>query len=503
VLYLAEVQKTNRLLGGTKAELKLLAKQQSEYQWVAVPGEETIVATEQAHAFNDRALVLVELTANHQIQTVQDAARQLVGILQQFSRLREKTQSQITEIEGWKESLRIQSQELNRRELELIAHQEEVDRLEAAIATLDQEQQALEAHYQETQQSLAVGEQQGETAASSDDAQARQQSLQSLLRIVENQQASLSHHWQTLGSEQQLAQEQQATVEQQAQDLSQAWQAWQQVQQALGEQQLALERLQQQLHSQAERADWLRWQQQALDTLHQPLAELAAAGEELDPEIQELLDLPLEALQAKTLELQDSLASLSRFVQEQEEELSLQRQTAAQLQTQFEQAGEADLAETLAFEQQRSQMLAETLVGQRQSMRERQLKLKKYQTILQHRQDPSRPHSLAAGLQPILESLASQQQHLDQQQRHLAAEMTQLQDQIASLQAAIADQLSAQASGEADLQQRQQALQQQQQQLYQRWAGIQARQELLQPLQDSLNTLSQELEGLMAGVQQS
>lgn len=502
MLYLAEVQKINRLLGGAKAELKLLAKQQSEYQWVAVAGEETIAATEVAHSFNDRALVLVELAANHQIQTIQDAAPQLVGILQQFSRLREKAQSQITEIDGWKESLRIQSQELNRRELELMAHQEEVERLETAIATLEQEQQALDARYQETQRLLAVTEQQEQPLSSSSDAQAWHQSLQSLVTVVENQQATLGHHWQTLDSEQQLAQEQQAMVEQQAQDLVQARQAWQQAQQSLSEQQLGLERLRQRLNSQAERADWLRSQQQPLDDLHQQLAALAAAGEGLDPEIQEFLDLPLEVLNAKTLELQDSLASLSRFVQEQDEELSLQQQTVDQLQIQLDQTGEAGLADTLAFEQQRYQMLAETLVGQRQSLRERQLKLKKYQTILQHRQDPSQPRSLAAGLGPILESLASQQQHLHQQQQHLAAEMMQLQDQIGSLEAAIASQMRAQASDEADLQQREQALQQQRQQIGQRWAGIQARRQLLQPLQDALGTLSKELEGLIAAVRQ-
>jgi chromosome segregation ATPase len=375
-----------------------------------------------------------------------------------------------------------------------------VERLETAIATLEQEQQALDARYQETQRLLAVTEQQEQPLSSSGDAHAWHQSLQSLVTVVENQQATLAHHWQTLDSEQQLAQEQQAMVEQQAQDLVQARQAWQQAQQSLSEQQLGLERLRQRLNSQAERADWLRSQQQPLDDLHQQLAALTAVGEGLDPEIQEFLDLPLEVLNAKTQELQDSLASLSHFVQEQDEELSLQQQTVDQLQIQLDQTGEAGLADPLAFEQQRYQMLAETLVGQRQSLRERQLKLKKYQIILQHRQDPSRPRSLAAGLPPILESLAAQRQHLHQQQQQLAVEMAQLQDRVAALEAAIADQLSAQASGETDLQQRQQALQQQRQQMDQRWARIQACRQLLQPLQEALEQLSQELEALRTGL---
>lgn len=465
MLYLAEVQKTNRLLGGAKAELKLLAKQQSEYQWVAVTGEEAIAATEMAHSLQDRALVLVELTADRQIQTIQNAARQLVGILQQFSRLREKAQSQISEIEGWKESLRIQSQELNRRELELISYQEEIERLQAAIASLEREQQTLDIRYQDTQRLLAEAEQQGQSAAGVDPP-ALQQSLQSLLTMVETQQATLARHWQVLDSEQQLAQEQQSLKDQQGN----------------------LERLRQRLNSQVEQADWLRSQQQFLDALDQQLAEMAAAEEDLDPELQELLDLPLEALEAKSLELQESLLSLSRFVQEQDEELSLQRQTVAQLQAQVDQASEAGLADTLAFEQQRYQMLSETLIGQRRSLRERQLQLKTYQTLLQHRQDPSQPRPLAGALQPILESLAAQRQYLDQQQQQLAADMAQLQDQMATLEAALTEQ----ASREPELQQGQQSDQQ--------WASIQSRRQLLQPLQEALDQLSQALETLRAGV---
>ena len=86
MLYLAEVQRrpTGFGLGGGKTDLKLLACQRSENNWLAVPGEEVIPADE-AKEFSPGALVLVDLDNNKQVLQIQDAGRQLVKILQNFS----------------------------------------------------------------------------------------------------------------------------------------------------------------------------------------------------------------------------------------------------------------------------------------------------------------------------------------------------------------------------------------------------------------------------------
>ena len=83
MLYLAEVQKrpTGFGLGGGKTDLKLLACQRGEHNWLAVPGEEVIPADE-AKEFSSGALVLVDLNNNKQVLQIQDAGRQLVKILQ-------------------------------------------------------------------------------------------------------------------------------------------------------------------------------------------------------------------------------------------------------------------------------------------------------------------------------------------------------------------------------------------------------------------------------------
>ena len=145
MLYLAEVQKqSNKFgLGGGRTELKLLACQRGENNWSAVSGDEVVLA-EDATNFKDGTLVLVDLNTGKQVQRIQEAARQLVGILQDFSRLQEKFKTQQEEIEQWKESLTYQSQELNRREMEMEARREQMEQLEGELERLEQQRQEID-----------------------------------------------------------------------------------------------------------------------------------------------------------------------------------------------------------------------------------------------------------------------------------------------------------------------------------------------------------------------
>lgn len=467
MLYLAEVHQTSRLFREARSELKLLAKQQSESSWVAVSGED-LIPTSGDQDLKDGTLVLIDLSSDRQIQSIQQANRQLVRILQHFSRLREKAQAQIAEVDSWKESLRIQSQELSRREIELATYQEEVQQLEAAIADLQTRQQTLE-----TQQETFQGS----------------EHLQPLLAIIEQRQAELAQHNQALAAQRQDAHQHQQDLEQQTQALRQEWQVWQQAQQSLMEKQLALKLQEQRLQSTAEQIEWLRSQQQSQTDLSNQLAQLAQIQSPhfLDLEIQGLLDLPLEELAAMTQQLQANLDPLFRFVEDQEEELALQQQTLEALQSQ-----ETPSLETLALEQQRHQMLEETLVGQRRSLRDRVLKLQKYQAILQYRQQDDQPGSLVEGLQPILASLQAWQQQQTQRQQQLEAEVRQLQEQIDQQIAAIVEAERLQSSRQSDLQQQEQDLQQQQH-LIEQGAIIEAQAERLQLLQNTFEDLTQTL----------
>jgi len=151
VLYLAEVQKKTGFIG-VKAELKLLACQRADQSWNPVPKEEMIsTSTEDANKLNDGALVLADLNPNRQVQRIQEAARPLVGILQNFSRQLEKSKSQEEEIEQWKQSLTFQSQELNRRQMEMEAQLEQMQQMQEDFERLEEQRQELYTLRQETE----------------------------------------------------------------------------------------------------------------------------------------------------------------------------------------------------------------------------------------------------------------------------------------------------------------------------------------------------------------
>jgi len=132
MLYLAQVQKKG-LLG--KTGLQLLARQRSENAWTLLPEEETILTAE-ATSLSEGMLVLVELTSTRQVLTVKDAKDWLLDIMQKFlvSGITPAFLQQETErAEQWRQSLTLQSQELDRRALELEARKEQIQDMEEKL----------------------------------------------------------------------------------------------------------------------------------------------------------------------------------------------------------------------------------------------------------------------------------------------------------------------------------------------------------------------------------
>jgi hypothetical protein len=130
--YLAQVQKKG-FLG--KAGLLLLARQKSENAWAIVTDEEVVISSE-ASNFSDGLLVLVELSNTRQVLTVKDAKSWILDIVQKFlatgitpAFLQQETER----AEQWRQSLTLQSQELNRRSLELEARREQVQEMEEKL----------------------------------------------------------------------------------------------------------------------------------------------------------------------------------------------------------------------------------------------------------------------------------------------------------------------------------------------------------------------------------
>ena len=97
---------------------------------------------------------------------------------------------------------------------------------------------------------------------------------------------------------------------------------------------------------------------------------------------------PLEKLEEMVSHLQQDLGDLTQLVREQEEELLAQRQKVKKLQRRANIATENELfylENELSQEQERKQMLNETLIGQRRNLEKRREMLYQYQQVLESR----------------------------------------------------------------------------------------------------------------------
>ena len=559
MLYLAEVQKKGGgLLGGGKAELKLLACQRAEQSWSAVPGEESIVSDE-ASSYNAGALVLVDLTATKQVQRVQEAGRQLVSILQNFSRLQEKFKTQEEEIEQWKQSLTYQSQELNRREMEMEARREQLQQMEEDFEQLEQQRQEFDATRDEvtrqrdelerTRQELEgawehlrgetrrLEERQGELQQSAvlDDDKARsihelldrlsgavlptesvQGQVAQALEVSQQQQGLLTQHWQNLEQQRITTQQSQADLDRQAQELQNRWQEWQHSQDSLEQARAELKVQQNALNQKQDYSRLLGMQLQNQEELYQQTYRLSEVsdkvtiGQPIDTEA--LGKMSVDELQRVAQDLERDLEKLSRFVESQEEELALKQQEIDALQVQVQSASSYDrpgLERDLADEQDGYQMLNETLVGQRRSLKEREGVLRQHQAFLRRRQGHSDGESQSGSeidLGPILSQIEAQRQQQADELRKLESQVEQMRSAIQQAEGMISSQTAEQENKRNDLKQQEQALQGQRSAVAERWGRVNLYQEMLQPIQDGLDALKPTLEsvsGTIAQVQDS
>ncbi|MEG3836442.1 pilus motility taxis protein HmpF [Microcoleus sp. MON2_D6] len=550
MLYLAEVQKQRSGfgLGGGKAELKLLACQRGEHNWSAVPGDDAI-PVEEANKFNDGTLVLVELSASKQVQRIQEAARQLVSILQNFSRLQDKFKDKEEEIEQWKASLTFSSQELNRREMEMQAREEqlaqmeeELERLEAQRSEIENtrdeanrlreevdrsrveietaweqlrgEQQRVAQQQSEVRQGPVVDEQQtqriqelmqklGGAIAS---AQGVREQMNQSLGAVGAQQAILDQHWQQLEQKQSIAQQQQEEVDRQNQSLQNRWQEWYQSQDTLAGARAELKGQQSTLSAKQAQAQSVSLQVRAVEELYQQVSRLAsasgAAGTEQKVDVSALEKMPVDELQGLVQHLQQDLEKVFRFVNDQEEELTLQRETIEELQEKIQAASEYDrmaLENEMADELESYQMLNETLVGQRLRLQEREDVLKQHQAVLWRRLGTANASKQERGdidLGPIVAQLNTQRQQQSQELQRLENEIQQVQEAISQIEANVNRQNGESEAKRYELKQLEQNLFNQKGAVAQLWGRVNVYQEMLQPVQDNLNALRQKLEAV-------
>jgi chromosome segregation ATPase len=550
VLYLAEVKKKTGLMG-SRAELKLWACQRSEQSWVGVPGEEMIaMPPEQAGNYNDGALVLVDINAStKQIQRFLEAGRQLVTILQNFSRFQEKFKSQEDEIEQWKASLTYQSQELQRRELEMEARLEQMQDMEGEFARLEQrreevqrlqsdfekdrlnlesswtqlqaEQQRLEELQVQLSQGRGLNVEQvdhlqgliNQALASVPSPSMLQQQFQGVATALGTQQELLSHHWQQLEQVKSSAHQQHVNVDQQTQDLQQRSLTCQELQKNLAASRTELQVQQQAYQLTQDMYDRLTSVSQAQELVYQQLClatgqAVSSAGLNTKVDLEALEQMSLEQLQDIVQELKRELDKVSRFVNDQEEELNLQKQTVDELQAKMQQASDYDrlrLEAELSDEQDGYRLLDETLVGQRRNLREREQILGLHVMVLEKRQGAmvTSAQGDQVDLRPLVQQLTLERQQRKAELEQLEAKRQRISATIDQLQQTINQQSEAYESQQRELTQLEATLQAQRAEAVGLSVRLQIYQELLQSLQDPLTQARQSLEASLGGLDQN
>lgn len=436
MLYLAEIQKQRGGLlgGGGKSELKLLASQRSDKNWSSVP-DETIVADE-ASKFNDGALVLVDLSPNRQVQRIQEAGRPLVNILQNLSRQVERFKLKEEEIDQWKQSLNLQVQELNRREMEMESLWEQVQKLENDSKNVERQQQSINTSRTETERLQAELERnRQELEGAWEHLRVEQRSLQETMSKVQKsqfvdeelksvldslinrlsapilsidevrkclnyafeftnqQQNNLNIHWQKLEVQRHSANQQEKEGEELVQILFSNKQQLQQAQDYLAQQLTQMQLKTAVVNSKRELATILKWHLGSEEELSQKLrilvvnTDVKVSKPEVD--VTALEQMPMKELERMIQDWQDKLERDSGFVQEQEQELKYKQELIEEIQQKIVYSSEEErvnLELELADEQDLYQMLNKSLVGQRCNLIGQQKTLQQNQVVLWQRQ---------------------------------------------------------------------------------------------------------------------
>jgi hypothetical protein len=132
MLYLAQINKNDFL---EQYQLRLLARQEADYLWVAIP-DEAVILLGKGNTMSEKLLVLVELSATGDIERLDDASDWILSLVQTYLTTGitpESLQQEAERAEQWRQSLTLQNQDLARRSLELEARREQIQALEESI----------------------------------------------------------------------------------------------------------------------------------------------------------------------------------------------------------------------------------------------------------------------------------------------------------------------------------------------------------------------------------
>ncbi|MEM9507255.1 MAG: pilus motility taxis protein HmpF [Cyanobacteria bacterium P01_E01_bin.35] len=544
MLYLAEIQKHNKsFLGGVETKLKLIACQRNDQSWSLVTNES--ITTEEANDFGDGALVVLNLGTNRQLQgKIELASQKIIGVLKNFSRLIEKNQEQEQEINQWKESLAIQSEELSRRQIEMETRLEHVEQMEEEFKQFEQQrseialakaesekiraefetktaelegawsqlrgqqrnidEQLKQAKVLDPTQVAAIKQQIATISNTIAVANALQEQLDVAESAAKEQQAVLQSHWDNLNLNSQEIISKKEALEKVTAEITDSKKQINSLQDSIveAEQQLAIE--QKSLEVKQELTQFLNVQSEAQKSMLQMLAasELDADGIS-KANIDELENMPLPSLEETVETLKKDLEKVARFVNDQEEELDWQCKAVEGLEAKIAEVNDFErltLEQELADEKEAKKMLDQTLVGQRRSLKERHQVLLEHSRVLKRRQGIVDFDFESAiqdiDLTPIKQGLEKQQQKLESQQQDLSEAVAQIEEGIQRLRSNLEQHKTQKSQLELAMNQQQDSWHDLNLQIVQMQSQISFYEQQLQPIQDNLDTINHQIEAM-------
>jgi hypothetical protein len=383
----------------------------------------------------------------------------MVRQLQKIARLMERSKKDQEKIEEWKQSLTYQSEILNRQKMEMETRIEQIEQIEAEFEYLERKRQELETLKQQlNEQQRHLEEGQINFNSSPNLSPEKQQFIRSLaerlannhhrgnspsqilhstLESVQEQQNILNSCWQSLEEQKKAVENRQFANNEMLDYLEQRARELQTSRGALETAKIQLQIQETVLSQKQELFESLNLTLQTTDSTRQMLLRLLQ-GEELDfdgkIDLEALEKMPLEELESLVKNLQTDLKRWEIFVNDQEEELTLQCQTVEELEARMatiDESERANLEEELAEEQEKKGMLAATLVGQRRNLQERQAIRSQHLKILQRRQGILSPEDAQkCSFEPLLILLEDSYQNNLQESQRLAAEIKRLQEDL-------------------------------------------------------------------------
>ncbi|WP_434683789.1 pilus motility taxis protein HmpF [Pseudanabaena minima] len=528
--YLAELQKTQAAFGlGGNSSVRLLARNTGENVWQPITNEQVLPVQDssQAKDFKDGQMIIAEVTGSNQVQSIQDASKKIVNILQAFSRSQDKYKSAEEEVEQWKQSLNFQSQELHRREQELeqkeleLEHLEsrklEIEELESKFAKerseIEQLRKNIEAErgqFEAKAAALTVDQAEhiktliSQLSTSFTNPDSLRDRIHSAVNLINQRQEILTGFWQNLDGLKNEAEKQKGILSKSTEELNARKAQWQQTQVALADAQAELKAQRGILKLQENNMAMSRVQLDAqIDLYEQTSNAIEAFGgpgsmEVLSPEEESRLQsMPIEELESTIKALQADFDKLVNYVSAQEDELAGLEGEIADLQSQVEtsdQFARIELESNKEFAEEQYKLLEESVSGMRRSMQERLSVLNQQRAILDRRKGITVESSPVQSLLPLLAQIEAQKNRQEQELRKMESQIEAVRNYTQQQQEVLGKQTQ-------EHQQQEQAIRTAEAQQQDRirvvaelLGQISAQEQLLRPVQDIVDTLRPQLE---------